>query len=124
MVRPSSYSQELADIICDRIARGESLRAVCETEGIPSKETVRNWLREDREGFLAQYTRAREEQADHYADEIIEIADKANDAQLARLQVDARKWKASKLAPKRYGEKVDLTHAGPDGGPIVVSWQE
>jgi hypothetical protein len=66
------------------------------------------WLALDAE-FAAQYARAREEQADYYADEIIEIADTAEDANLARLRIDARKWKASKLRPKKYGEKIDLT---------------
>lgn len=59
-----------------------------------------------------QYARARARQAEHYASEIIEIADTAEDAQLARLQVDARKWVASKLLPKVYGDKQEIEHSG------------
>lgn len=69
---------------------------------------MREWLGKHAE-FAAQYARAREEQADHYADELLEIADTTKDPNKARLQIDARKWKASKLAPKKYGEKLDIT---------------
>jgi hypothetical protein len=99
------------DRVCKEIADGKSLRAICAAEDMPSVETVRVWLIEDHE-FSVQYARAREEQADYYADEIIDIADAAKDANLARLQIDARKWKASKLQPKKYGDKIDLNHSG------------
>lgn len=121
MGRHSSFTPEIAETICRRIAEGESLRAICEDEGFPSAETVRRWLASDEhEEFRVQYARAREDQADFYADEIIEIADKAEDAAKARLQVDARKWKASKLAPKKYGDKIQ--HTGDGGGPMVCMW--
>jgi P27 family predicted phage terminase small subunit len=84
-------------------------------------DTVRKWLAGGHEEFLAQYVRAREEQADYYADEMVEIADTTDDPQKARLQIDARKWKASKLAPKKYGEKIQ--HAGHDGGALTVRWE-
>jgi hypothetical protein len=69
---------------------------------MPGFATVKRWLSENAD-FQAQYARAREEQADFYADEIIQIADTCTDTNKARLQIDARKWKASKLAPKKYG---------------------
>jgi hypothetical protein len=97
--------------VCKEIAEGMSLRSICAAEDMPSVETVRVWLIDDGE-FSVQYARAREEQADYYADEIIDIADAAKDANLARLQIDARKWKASKLQPKKYGDKIDLNHSG------------
>jgi len=40
--------------------------------------------------------------------------------QRSRVRIDTRKWLASKLKPKKYGDKVDLTHGGPDGGPIKI----
>lgn len=126
--RPSMYSEALATTICERIANGESLTAICKDEGIPSKVTVFKWLKEHGE-FVNQYARAREMQADHYLDEIFEIADdgsndwmerqvkggaavKAVDQehiQRSRLRVDTRKWAMAKLAPKKYGEKLDLS---------------
>jgi phosphoribosylaminoimidazole-succinocarboxamide synthase len=102
----------MADI-CEQIAQGKSLREICKADGMPAPSTVCLWLSED-DKLAEQYAHAREQQADLYADEIIEIADTAKneDAQVARLRVDARKWKASKLAPKRYGDKMDLNHGG------------
>lgn len=128
MGRPSSYTTELADAICDRIAEGESLRAICRGEDMPAMSTVFRWLATD-EAFAEQYARAREEQAEALADEIVSISDEAEvvtkqqgeDVVLAldptavarnRLRVDARKWVAAKLKPKKYGDKVDLNHSG------------
>jgi leucyl aminopeptidase (aminopeptidase T) len=103
MGRPSKYSDQLADKICERIADGESLRAICADKNVPGKRTVMTWL-SDKEEFRHRYAQAREEQADFYADEIIEIADNEADTNRARVRIDARKWKASKLAPKKYGD--------------------
>jgi hypothetical protein len=126
------FSPEIATEICDRIARGESLRKICGAERddfTPSQRTVFKWLAEN-DAFAQQYARARERQADHYVDEIVEIADAPNatvgpdgepilrDPQRDRLRVDARKWVAAKLAPKKYGERV--AHTGADGGAIQV----
>ena len=83
------------------------MRDVCADDDMPVAETIRRWRMLDAE-FLAQYARAREARAEVLADEIVEIADTAEDAQLARLRVDARKWAASKLDPKRYGERLDI----------------
>ena len=59
-----------------------------------------------------QYARARELQAQHYANEIVEIADTDTDANRARVRIDARKWVACKLLPKKYGEKIDHSVEG------------
>jgi hypothetical protein len=98
--------QEIYDRICVGIAEGSSLRELC-ADGKPSIETIRVWLIEDAD-FSAQYTRAREAQAEFYADEIIHISDTEPDPAKARNRIDARKWKASKLAPKVYGDKLTL----------------
>lgn len=110
---PEEIESHKADI-CEMIATGKSLKSICDTESMPSRPTVYQWLAEDSD-FSDRYARAREEQADFYADEIIDIADVAKDANLARLQIDARKWKASKLQPKKYGDKIDLNHTGTLG---------
>lgn len=108
--RPSIYSEELAAEICRRLMEGESLRQICEDDAMPTRTTVHDWLA-NKDDFSVQYARARELQADTYADDIIAEADKANDkdsAAAAKVKVDARKWVASKLKPKRYGDKLDL----------------
>lgn len=107
--RPSKYSDALAMKICNKMADGESLKAICKPDNMPSCVTVRTW-RNAKPGFLVMYARAREDQADFYADEIIEIADTEPDSSKARNRIDARKWKASRLAPKVWGDRqiVDL----------------
>lgn len=137
MGRPSSFTQRVADEICERIATGESLRGICLDEAMPAQSTVFKWL-SDNKAFSEQYARAREAQADALADEILHIADtpvmgqktvsKATGIEISegdmiehrRLQVDARKWLAGKLAPKKYSEKLMNVHTGEDGGPVQI----
>jgi len=114
------FTQDIFDAILHRLAHGESLRAICKDEDMPSTASVMRWLSESDE-LREQYARARELQAEHYVGEILEIADTTDDPQKARLQVDARKWIASKLLPKVYGDKVSHEHGGPDGGAIPHS---
>ena len=108
--RPSDYTDETAEIICRRLAEGESLKHICDDEEMPSRPTVYKWLN-DRPEFLNNYTRAREEQADYYFEQVLEIADnedlKPDDK---RVRVDARKWVTGKLRPKKYGDRstVDM----------------
>jgi hypothetical protein len=131
--RPSKYNATIANKICEQLVSGKSLRAICAKSGMPNTITVYRWLAAHEE-FRDQYARARADQAERYLDEIIEIADNegrdttttADGAEVvnhaavnrARLRVDARKWAMSKLAPKKYGDKVQAEHSGPDGGPI------
>ena len=109
--RPSSYSKETADKICDQIARGMSLRAICLSDDMPATSTVCLWLSKDPE-FSEQYARAREEQADTFVGQIIDIADNvppdSAEVAKAKLQIDTRKWIAAKLAPKKYGDRLEL----------------
>jgi hypothetical protein len=87
---------------------------------MPNRQTILNWLN-DKAEFVGQYARAREDQAEAHADRIIEIADDETiDANHKRIMVDARKWVASKLKPKRYGDKLDLEHKGEVGLTVNV----
>jgi len=119
--RPTKYNHEFVTVFCERIAQGESMRTICKDKNMPDDSTVCDWLGRHKE-FAEQYARARERQADFYAEQIIEISDSGeNDTYLddegnkrtdhdviarSRLRVDARKWYASKLAPKKYGERL------------------
>jgi hypothetical protein len=118
--RPSGYSVDVADTICQEIMTGKSLREICAQEGMPAASTVYAWLGQYPE-FSAQYARAREVQADVLADEILEIADSDPDPNRARVMIDARKWRASKLRPKKYGDRVELDHRGGGGLPMQVT---
>ena len=111
--RPSKYSTKLADDLCERLIDGESLRKICLSESMPSVATVCRWLADDKHpGFREQYARAREFQADTLFDEVLNIADTADEKNeavaLARLKIDARKWMAGKLRAKKYGDKLQL----------------
>lgn len=111
------YPEETRQIILDRIAAGESLRKVCEDEGMPDKATVLRWL-SDAE-FATKYARARECQADVLFDGMADIEDKVIAGDLrpdaARVILDSQRWRAEKLKPKAYGSKVDINHGGQVG---------
>lgn len=118
--RPSGYSEEIADHICEQIAQGNALHILCSCDGMPAERTVYQWLEKNPE-FAQKYARARERQQDRSVDEIVEIADKCIDPNKARVQIDARKWRASKLAPKKYGDKLELS--GNSENPLAVMLQ-
>ena len=138
MGRPTKYSPEIAAIILTRIAEGESLRQITMEKDMPSHASVYLWLTLYKD-FSENYARARDEQADTLADEIIAIADQQpdldplydKDGQLIEMRmhsayiqwqknrVDARKWVAAKLKPKKYGDRQII--AGDKDNPLEVS---
>lgn len=129
--RPTKYTDKLADKFCSEVAKGYSSRTICKDAAMPCLATIFNWLRTNTE-FLAQYEKAKEEQADALAEDMLDIADDGtNDwverqgkdgstyivlnnehVQRSRLRVDTRKWIASKLKPKKYGDKTAVEHSG------------
>lgn len=106
--RPSDYSPELAEKILLRLADGESLNRICKDDGMPSRVTVYAWCLRDQE-FLNKYRAARDQQADSMVDDTQDIADNATSDTwtVARLQVQVRQWAAAKMAPRKYGERLD-----------------
>lgn len=127
-----SEAAHIKATICERIANGESLRTICDDEDMPAKATVFAWLSEDA-SFSDHYARARESQADAVFDDILSIADDGTNDWMERknadganigwmengealrrsqLRIEARKWMAGKLRPKKYGDKVDVEHTG------------
>jgi hypothetical protein len=121
--RPSDYSEELGDAICAKLIDDTSLRQVALLPEFPDRSTILRWLDKHPE-FAAKYARAREVQGDVLDDEMQREADEASvdDWQVRKLRIETMKWRASKLAPKRYGDKLAL--AGPDGGPLQVVVQK
>ena len=137
--RPSKYTGKLADEICTRIALGNSLRRVCRAADMPDITTIIRWTRENKE-FCQQYDRACVDRGNHLAEEALEIADqtpetepvldkagkiidmKLHSAYVAwqKNRVDARRWFASKMSPKRFGDKVQTEVSGIDGSAIKV----
>jgi len=119
MARPTVYSEEIAATICDRIAQGEALNAICREPDMPTKLTMYRWLDQSAE-LQNRYVRATELRVDHWSEDILAIADDENiGADSRRLRVDTRKWLMSKVQPKKYGDR--LQHTGADGeGPIQI----
>ena len=117
----SKYTPELFDSICETLATSsKGLYTVCKEHGVSSKQFY-EWVAKDA-ALSEKYARARDEQADFMADEIVELADKtdndnkgingSNAVQRDRLRIDARKWVAAKLKPKKYSERMDVTSNG------------
>jgi len=108
MGRSSSYTTEIAEKICEEIATGKHLHLICETEEwAPAERTVYQWL-EKNEDFAQMYARARARQQEVFAAQVITIADTEKDSAKARNMMDARKWYASKVAPKKWGDRVEI----------------
>lgn len=137
MGRPSGYSEELAESLCDHLAEGGLAVEWCRQEGRPSVSTIHRWM-QAHPAFREAYARAREVGLHVMAEEVIAVSDDSsgdwrkdengNDVldhehvQRSRLRVDSRKWLASKLLPKVYGDKQQTEITGADGGPVRMVW--
>lgn len=141
--RPSKFSQEVADAICERLANGETLTSICEDENLPAVSTVIKWTQDkEKTEFYEQYARAREIGYLRMADEILDCADDGrNDwitrktrgggeievfnkeaAERSKLRVDTRKWLLSKALPKIYGDKLDVNAKHEAGDSFKALW--
>jgi hypothetical protein len=138
--RPSDYSPTVAEEICRRLIDGESLRKICEADDMPVKTTVLRWLIQHEE-FQAQYTQARQLQAEGDLDDVVEIADDSSDdlgfkettdkdgegakpiflhdrVQRAKLRIETRLKRAEKMHPRKYGPQLKQEITGANGAPI------
>jgi len=137
--RPSTFIQEIFDLICERMAAGQTLREICRAEGMPPESTVRTWaVLDNPPGIAAQYARARRALCDFMADETLQIADDATNDYVERLnkegkkesildrehvtrsalRVSQRNWLLARLVRDVYGDKATVEHTGANGGPI------
>jgi hypothetical protein len=115
MPKPSSYTPEIAQAVCDRLEAGESLRAIARDESMPSKGLFLGWV-ESMPDVADQYTRARARGWDEQAERAVERAQAAEDAAKGRLAFDADRWYLGKMAPKKYGDRQVL--AGDPEAPL------
>ena len=134
MGRPKSYSEKIAAYICEQLMCGRSLTSICKLNGMPSIATIYNWLSPKskchNKEFLESYIVARELQADTLADQVVDIADdgrndtytKVNsrtgeletvvdydNVRRSRLRVDALRWKAAHLLPRKYSKRMQVS---------------
>lgn len=108
MGRRSTYTEATGNAICERLTLGESLREICRDDGMPSEAAVRSWVVTHQE-FGARYVRARDMGLDHLAERLIDQLEESGDVQRDRLRFDQVRWYLSKLAPKRYGDSLNVT---------------
>ncbi len=137
--RPSTYSPATAELICSRLAGGESLTKIVKTNGMPTRQTILRWRRQYPD-FAAEYALARVDAMECMSDDILDIADDSTldmviktDAKgrefeavdheninRDRLRVDTRKFLMSKIARHIYGERVDHEHSGSVNQVVTV----
>lgn len=135
MAMKTSYTRKVADQICERMSRGETLRQICKTEGFPAAPTVVKWSEQDIDGFRERYAHARSSLLDHWAEEIVEISDDASGDEIetetgsrqnsefaarSKLRVETRKWLLSKLRPDLYGDRQQVQHSGQVGFSLKI----
>lgn len=143
MSRPSKWTDEDFDKILERITHGKSVFAVTKADDVPAITQFYEWLAKS-DTNKEKYARALEMRADRHAEEIIEIADDSSgdygfkegedesgqtakpvflseNVQRSKLRVDARKWTAARMNPRKYGDFQRNEISGKDGGPIQLS---
>ena len=127
----TKYTPELGDKICERIATSTiGLIHICKDLDLPYS-TVTGWIYDKDHEMSGKYTRAKELQMYHMADELLDIADDgSNDLMTivkgdesyeqenkevvnrSRVRLDTRKWLMSKLLPKTFGDKLEIENKG------------
>jgi len=135
--RPTKYCKQIAEHIIERTIAKDTLTSICEPEDMPSCRTVYTWLAKNDE-FLHKYAEAKSVRAHLLAEEILEISNESPTMTVVdtegnattkldpagvnrnRLRVDARKWIASKVLPRDYGDKQEVQLSGPGGAPIAA----
>ncbi len=117
--RPSGFTAELGEKLCDLLSEGRSVLAISKMDGMPPESTIRGWARKAKwsnEAFVASYAHAREMGADHEFDRIEEIEQRLEreeiDPHAARVLIDSIKWRLSKKLPRIYGERSHLEVSG------------
>lgn len=146
--RPTAYSKEMADEICERMASGQSLRHICSDQYMPAISTVMLWRAKDKastddndnpyKGFSEQYEIAQEARFYYHADELLDIADDGTNDWMERVDKDGNEsgWQVNGEAIQRsrlrvdarkwmlskllpkYADKVQQEVSGPNGGAV------
>lgn len=128
--RPTTYTEEVASEICERLSKGETLRSICKEPNMPGVTTVHDWRKKSKE-FSVCFAQAREEGFEAIAEECLEIADDGSNDYMtitkgdveynvedrevtnrSKLRVETRLKLLAKWFPQKYGEKVDVTSGG------------
>lgn len=119
--RPSKYTAEIADVICERMIEGESLVKICADPEMPTRTTIYRWMDANPE-FVTRCARAREGLADYLVDAIEDLASKTttDNFQAMKVKIATAQWRAMKMAPRVYGDRTRTEVTGADGGAVKV----
>lgn len=123
--RPHGYTEEKALEICELVADGQSINKISKMPDMPARSTILKWFRDVPE-FSDMYMRAKEIGFEVLADEIIDIADAAENVKTEELRrhqlmIETRKWLLAKLQPRKYGERVTQEIVGNrEEAPVQV----
>lgn len=122
--RPHGYTEEKALEICELVADGQSINKISKMPGMPTRSTILKWFRDVPE-FSDMYVRAKEIGFEVLADEIIDIADaaeniKTEELRRHQLMIETRKWLLAKLQPRKYGDRLTQEIVGDANNPVHV----
>ena len=119
MARPhktnSKKSPEVVARFLDMIRNGRSCAQACKQDGMPTSKTIGEWVKNDA-AFALQYEKAKEERGNYYGELVAEIAlaglqGKYKDSAMLRAAIDGLKWSAARMAPKAYGDRMEVNHS-------------
>jgi hypothetical protein len=115
------WTTAITDRICELIESGKSINSFAGKKGVPSAPSIYRKMAKDAE-FAGMIAIARQAQQEHEMEKCIELADSATpeDWQVKRLQIWARHWRASRMIPKKWGDKITQEITGRDGSPIAT----
>lgn len=117
--RPTLFNEEMANKICDRLV-DETLISICSDPAMPSRVTVYRWQR-DNPAFEAECARAREGLGDLMDHKIMEVGERSTPETAAadRVFMEALKWRAERMAPRKFGSRATTELTGPGGAPLI-----
>lgn len=119
--RPSIWSQEIADRICELMVEGKDMQEICQMDGMPSRATVLRWQHQ-RPEFDAQCARAREALAEFELHKLKKLAENCTEKNVnaTRVKLNHYQWRVMKIAPRIYGDRAQVEVTGANGGPMQV----
>jgi len=120
--RPSAYTPELADTVCNELTDGVPLAEICRREEMPSRQTIYNWMKAD-ENLSLRIARAREDGEERIAVNLMKVANgdegfSKQDVQRDKLIIDTSLKLLAKWNPKKYGDKTTI--AGDPDAPLAI----
>ena len=124
--RKTIYTEELGESIASLIMEGRSVNRICQSEQFPASTTVHRWICDFDHPFREKYARAVEARGIYFGEKVSEIAQLVLsgrvDPNAGRVAIDALKWSAGRMNPRRYGDRIDVNanHSGRVDHGVVV----